>query len=231
VETVDRFFRDPKTVVSGVIAKLSPRKGTEYLHSLTKGALDVAVGYPAVVVAAPVILGSALAVVVEDGGPPFFVQRRVGKDPGTCLDVIKVRSMKKGSDNGIDSIAIASGRRAEEDPRNTRVGCFLRKYNLDELPQLFQVLLGQISLVGIRPLPEYAFNHMKKVLCEKEYAEWVECYHRGKLGITGLAQTFGDGKKVDDKRNHFDVFYAKNASLGLDLYLLWRTLKQVLLSR
>ena len=169
---------------------------------------DLALAIPAVIAASPVIAVIGLAIVIEDGPPAFFVDDRVGLG-GRDFRMIKFRTMRRGA------VATGLGRLvATGDPRITRVGAFLRRWSLDELPQLFNVLRGDMSVVGPRPT----------------YREQVDRYtdeHRGRLrvkpGITGLAQVSGRNDLSWQERIARDLRYVDRLSPLLDLVILLRT--------
>lgn len=115
---------------------------------------------------------------------------------------------------------IKYGDRDDLDPRVTTVGKALRKLQLDELPQLWQVLLGQMSLVGLRPAPHYVVDHIRSVR-PKGACEWVQAYCDGKPGFFGANSAFNPQRRVDAKKHHYDMWYSRRASLGVDLYIIF----------
>jgi lipopolysaccharide/colanic/teichoic acid biosynthesis glycosyltransferase len=175
---------------------------------LWKRAEDLALGIPALLVASPVVAAIALAIVIEDGRPAFFIDERVGLG-ARSFRMFKFRTMRR------DAIAEGLGRLVRTgDPRITRVGAFLRRWSLDELPQLINVVRGDMSLVGPRPT----------------YRQQVERYtpaHRSRLrvkpGITGLAQVSGRNDLNWRARIEWDLRYVDRLSLVLDLFILART--------
>jgi len=192
-------------------------------NSRYKRLLDLAVSIPAAVVATPVITTLGFAKKVEDGGSMFFVQERLSHVPGKTINLIKIRCMRPNSDAGSGNVQIAQGLKPSEDPRNTKLGSFMRKYQFEELPQLFQVVLGKLSVIGLRPNTKYNLDHLQNTWSQDRFEKWRDAYLSGRLGLSGVNQVFGSQFKEDDKRYHTDVFYTKHASLGLDLYLLWKT--------
>jgi lipopolysaccharide/colanic/teichoic acid biosynthesis glycosyltransferase len=226
VDKADRYFRRSDTPLAKLAYKICPYKGKEYLDGKckVKRVLDIGVSIPAAVIAAPVISLLGIAKKLEDGGPAFFIQPRLGQHEGEKVNIVKIRSMKERSDNGIENIHIARGLKPSEDPRNTKFGAFMRNYQLEELPQLFQVVQGKFSMVGVRPEPQYGLDYIQEVWSEERCKRWTEAYHSGPLGLTGVNQIFGSKLKEDEKRFHPDVFFVKNDSLGLDLYLIWKTI-------
>ncbi len=172
---------------------------------------------------APLFAGIALALKCADGGPVFFQQARVGKD-GRRFTVYKFRTMAVGADRVKAEYAQlneASGLlfKIRDDPRITRPGRWLRRWSLDELPQLLNVLVGDMSLVGPRPaLPEEAENYCSKM--RRRLAV--------KPGITGLWQVSGRSNLPWEETIRLDTRYVENWSFALDLQILWKTCSAVL---
>ena len=169
----------------------------------------------------PLMLLVALAILVESRGrgPVLFHQVRVGLN-GKAFQVHKFRSMR--TDAEADGVARWA---MKNDSRITRVGAIIRKTRLDELPQVFNVLLGEMSLVGPRPeRPEFVKQLAKEIPFYNER-------HRVKPGLTGWAQlSYPYGATIEDARNklEFDLYYVKNASAFLDLIILLETVEVVL---
>ncbi len=187
----------------------------------SKRALDLLVGLLIFLLSWPLMVLVALAIVAESRGrgPILFHQVRVGLN-GRTFHVHKFRSMR--TDAEADGVARWA---TKNDNRITRVGALIRKTRLDELPQVFNVLLGEMSLVGPRPeRPEFVEQ------LEKEIPFYAE-RHRVKPGLTGWAQlSYPYGATIDDARNklEFDLYYVKNASAFLDLIILLETVEVVL---
>lgn len=179
-----------------------------------KRTMDLATAMVGLCVTAPLWPLIALAIKLCDGGPVFYSQERVGQD-GQIFRLHKFRTMRTDAENGKSVWACPN------DPRVTRVGRFLRRSRLDELPQLYNVLVGQMSIVGPRPeRPDIVAE-----LCEKlpYYAE----RHLVKPGVTGWAQiSFRYGSSIEDARRklQFDLYYLKHMSFELDTIILFRTL-------
>ena len=167
----------------------------------------------------PVIAIAAIAVVLESPGPAFYRQRRVGlyNEP---FDIVKLRSMRQDAEAGGKAVWAE-----KRDPRVTRVGRFIRTVRIDELPQCWSVLKGDMSFVGPRPeRPQFVAE------LERELPYYAE-RHMVKPGITGWAQiNYPYGASVEDARNklEYDLYYAKNYSPFLDLLILLQTLRVVL---
>ena len=196
------------------------------LHFALKYTLDRIVSFLFVFALAPLLLALAAATYVSLGRPIFFRQRRVGRD-GVEFDMLKFRTMRQAvEEDGPFELedGMAPGG-VEGADRRTGLGCFLRKSSLDELPQLFNVLLGHMSLVGPRPeRPEFV----------AQFDTSVYRYHdrqRVKAGITGWAQVNGlRGQTSIADRAEWDNYYIENFSLWLDVKILLRTFATVLTS-
>jgi exopolysaccharide biosynthesis polyprenyl glycosylphosphotransferase len=189
-----------------------------------KRSLDLGVTSVAIVIASPFMLAIAIAIKLTSPGPVLFKQRRVGAMERE-FTILKFRTMVVGAhaqrdslDNEADGLLFKMRR----DPRVTRVGRFLRKTSLDELPQLFNVLVGEMSLVGPRPaLPEETAR----------YAESQRGRLRVKPGVTGLWQVNGRHDLVFEDYVRYDLFYVENWSLTMDLYILAKTIPALLTAR
>ena len=176
---------------------------------------------------APLLLAIALAIKLDSPGPVFYRQQRVGKD-GRRFRMLKFRSMRQDADRLLDAAARRRTRRAgrcsrcSDDPRVTRVGPLPAPLSLDELPQLFNVLRGEMSLVGPRPpIPSEV----------AEYEDWQLGRLRAVPGLTGLWQVSGRSDVSFHDMVRLDLHYIRNWSLGLDLEILVRTVPAVLSSR
>ena len=181
--------------------------------SYSARALDLVIGGLGSVLSAPVVALLALAIRLESPGHPLYTQTRVGKD-GELFEIYKLRTMVRGAEFTGAGLAIQEG-----DDRITRIGAFLRRYSLDELPNLWNVLHGEMSIVGPRPT----------------LAGQVEQYterQRGRLavkpGITGWAQVNGRAALPWPERIELDLWYVEHRSLRLDLHILARTVRMVL---
>jgi sugar transferase (PEP-CTERM system associated) len=189
------------------------------LSSAFKRLFDIAASSLLLVLMLPVILLTALIIKLESRGPAFYRQRRVGLY-GQGFDVIKLRSMRQDAEVGGKAVWAE-----KDDPRITRVGRIIRKCRIDELPQCWSVLKGEMSFVGPRPeRPQFVEDLEQKL---PYYAE----RHMVKPGITGWAQiNYPYGASIEDSRQklEYDLFYAKNYSPFLDLLILMQTLRVVL---
>jgi sugar transferase (PEP-CTERM system associated) len=189
------------------------------LSSIGKRLFDILVSSAILVVATPLIALTALLVKLESRGPAFFRQRRVGLY-GQPFEIIKLRSMRQDAEVG--GVAVWA---QKDDPRVTRVGSVIRKLRIDELPQAWSVLKGEMSFVGPRPeRPQFVADLEARL---PFYAE----RHMVKPGITGWAQiNYPYGASIEDARSklEYDLYYAKNYTPFLDLLILLRTMRVIL---
>ena len=202
---------------------LEPRRLARVQRAL-KRALDIVIAFLALLVSAPILLLAAVAIRIEDRGPVLFRQRRVGRH-GIPFALAKLRTMQVGAEDRLDEIAHLNERRdgplfkVDHDPRVTRVGRLLRATSIDELPQLWHVLRGQMSLVGPRPaLPEEVRHFDDRLLAR----------HRVRPGVTGVWQVHHRDDASFDTYRRSDLFYLANWSMGLDLGILARTIPTVM---
>ena len=171
-------------------------------------AADVAIAGAALTVASPLLALAALAVKLEDGGPVLYRQTRVGKD-GTDFELLKLRTMLVGAETMGAGLAVNHG-----DPRITRAGRILRKLSLDELPQLWNVVRGEMSVIGPRPTLRYQVE---------QYDERQRRRLDVKPGITGWAQINGRAALPWADRIELDVWYVEHRSPLVDAKILART--------
>ncbi|GAB3308165.1 exopolysaccharide biosynthesis polyprenyl glycosylphosphotransferase [Epidermidibacterium keratini] len=234
---IDLYVHPGLVEVAGPRMHLRPYVGLPLLHveqphftgwrRVVKRATDVTLTAGALVLAAPVMVVVALLIKLGDRGPVFFTQTRVGLD-GETFKVYKFRTMVRNAEsltaqlksrNEVDGGVLF---KLHDDPRVTRVGGWLRKYSLDELPQLFNVLRGDMSLVGPRPpLPA-------------EVDQYPADVHRRLLvkpGLTGLWQVSGRSLLTWEESVRLDLRYVENWCLSMDLLLLWKTVGAVLAKR
>lgn len=180
---------------------------------MIRRAVDLVGGTLALTLAAPLIGIAMLAIRLESAGHPVYRQRRIGKG-GRPFDLLKLRTMVDGAEHIGAGLAVN-----EDDPRITRVGAFLRRTSLDELPNLLNVVRGEMSFVGPRPtIPVQV----------QQYSERQRGRLAVKPGITGWAQVHGRASLPWSERIELDLYYIEHRSLGLDLRILWRTLRIVL---
>lgn len=199
------------------------------IEGIIKRWLDVFVAGVSLLVLAPALLVIALLVKRSGPGPVFFVQERIGKD-GRPFRFYKFRTMTHNSDDAIHrqfaTMFINGGGSTDgkiykmtDDPRVTRIGQFLRKTSLDELPQLFNVLRGEMSLVGPRPPLSYEIE---------QYQPWHHERLRVLPGLTGLWQVSGRSNVTFDEMVRLDIHYINSWSLLFDLRIILRTIPVVL---
>lgn len=198
----------------------------DWLDHPLKRVIDLAVAGPAFLVALPVMLLIAVAIRLDSPGSALFRQARVGRG-GRSFLMLKFRTMQEGAEEALeaglpgDPAIEATWRRYQklmDDPRVTRVGRLLRRWSLDELPQLWNVLRGEMTLVGARPiLPKQ----------RSDYGPAFEAYTAAPPGLTGLWQVSGRSRLSFLDRVECDERYRRSCSLGLDLRILLRTVVAV----
>ena len=179
-----------------------------YLASRRKRALDVAGAAIGLLLAGPVLVMAAIAIRLEGGGHFIYRQRRVGRD-GVPFDLYKLRTMVTGAETMGSGLIVDAG-----DDRITRVGALLRRSSLDELPNLINVLRGEMSLVGPRPTVQVQVDR---------YTDRQRHRLDALPGITGWAQVNGRASLPWHERIELDLWYVEHASLRLDLRILVRT--------
>jgi exopolysaccharide biosynthesis polyprenyl glycosylphosphotransferase len=212
------------------------RRGSnvEGLNYLVKRIFDVVCASLILIVAMPIIALAALATFIFDGRPIFFRQQRIGAQ-GRRFEMLKLRTMKTSAADSVHRQYvqrwISDGRKANaddnggtvfklaNDSRVTSVGRILRKFSLDELPQLFNVVRGDMSLIGPRPALPYEVEH---------YQDWHRRRLEGLPGITGLWQVSGRNQISFDEMVKLDVKYLEDWSLATDIQILFRTIPVLL---
>ena len=188
-------------------------------RTIVKRIFDTVAASILILLALPVMLVTAIVIVLEDGFPIFYRQERVGLN-GRLFNVVKFRSMRKDAESdGKPRWATAN------DDRTTRVGRIIRKLRIDELPQLFSVLTGDMSLVGPRPERPYFVDKLTRDI------PFYAVRHSVKPGVTGWAQvSYHYGASVDDsiQKLQYDLYYVKNHTLFLDIVILFETVGVVI---
>lgn len=193
------------------------------LNQIVKRTIDLVFSALILFLAAPLMALLALMIKLESPGPVLFEQERVGKN-GRRFTVYKFRSMVEGAEEqqeALQDLNEAEGPlfKIKEDPRITRVGKWLRKLSLDELPQFYNVLRGEMSLIGPRPpLPAEV----------EKYDEWHKRRLEVSPGLTGLSQISGRSELTFDETALLDIYYIENWSLGLDTKILLQTIPRVI---
>lgn len=189
-------------------------------NRILKRSFDILFAFIIILPASPLLLTLALLIKITSPGPIFFLQERVGLD-GTLFRVMKFRTMKTDAEKETGPVWAV-----KNDPRTSSVGRILRRFSLDELPQLFNVLRGEMSLVGPRPERPFFVERFKD-----EIPKYLD-RHRVKTGMTGWAQVNGlRGNAPIEERTKFDVYYVENWSLVFDVKIILKTLRAVLFGK
>ena len=204
---------------------IEPRVRTGW-RRMAMRVFDLFVSGVGLLLTAPIIVGAAIAIRFESSGPVFYRQRRVGLN-GQGFDIIKLRTMYDGADQRLDELAEQNESdgplfKIRADPRITRVGRFLRKFSIDEIPQFWNVVRGEMSVVGPRPaLPS-------------EVAQWTPDVHERLQvlpGITGMWQVSGRSDTTFEEYKRLDMYYVDNWSLTHDIRIVLKTIWVVALGR
>jgi exopolysaccharide biosynthesis polyprenyl glycosylphosphotransferase len=185
------------------------------IYEYTKRVFDVVLSSIGLIVAIPLMVIIGIAIKLDTKGPIFYCQERVGKN-GKVYTLYKLRSMHENAEENGAQWA------EEDDPRVTKVGRFIRKTRLDELPQLFNVLKGDMSLVGPRPerpVFTYQFNEQIPGFINRLQV---------KPGLTGWAQVNGGYELTPAEKLEYDLYYIENRSIWLDIKIILKTIKVVL---
>lgn len=181
------------------------------MYKYVKKAFDIIIAFSILVVLFPLFVILSVAIKIDDNGPVFFKQERPGKD-GKIFTILKFRTMSvKTTDK--------NGNELSDIERMTKVGKFLRRFSLDEIPQFINVLRGEMSIIGPRPLlteylPLYTKEQMRR--------------HEVNPGITGLAQVNGRNALSWDERFYFDVYYVDNYNVKLDTIIFFESIKKII---
>jgi lipopolysaccharide/colanic/teichoic acid biosynthesis glycosyltransferase len=195
---------------------------------MVKRSVDIVVGGAAFVLLTPVMLVLAILVKLDSRGPALFTQTRVGQG-GRTFRMLKLRTMRDGAEHEKDAVAELNQHddprlfKIPADPRVTRLGRVIRRWSLDELPQLYNIVMGDMSLIGPRPffesdLADYEAHHFRRLAVRP--------------GLTGLWQVSGRSDIVDfEEVVRLDRYYIEHWSLGLDLRILARTVPAVVSRR
>jgi len=229
VRVVPNSFEEPLAISEvdylGIVPLLTYRSRRKHpTEFFLKRSLDLIVSLMLLIVFSPLFLILAVLIKLDSRGPIFYTQERVGLK-GKIFKLFKFRSMIQDADRLKDALAganeIKDGAlfKIRNDPRVTRAGAFLRRYSLDEIPQLYNVLKGDMSLVGPRPptsdeVRQYDHSHMHRLSIRP--------------GMTGLSQVRGRDALSFKKWVKWDVWYINNWSVGLDIKILWWTVPEVL---
>lgn len=188
---------------------------------------DILISLSALIITLPITVATAIAIKIEDGGPVFYVSKRMGQY-GKEFNIFKFRSMKVNADKLEDVLTPEELQRyyteykLDNDPRVTKVGNFIRKYSIDELPQFINILIGNMALIGPRPI-------LEKEL-EENYPEHKELLLSLKPGLTGYWQAYGRNNVIyqTGERQAMELYYIEHFSTVLDLKIFFKTIKVVL---
>lgn len=210
-------------VLRSQVNQLSQVPQIEYQIPFGKRLLDIAISTIGLICLSPILGIVAAAIKIDSPGPVFYTSKRVGTGY-KIFDFYKFRSMRIGAEAEVASLANqnqygnATFFKVQNDPRITKLGSFLRRTSIDELPQLLNVIKGDMSIVGNRPLPLYEAEQLTT-------NEWSMRF-LGPAGLTGLWQISKRGKKEmsETERKELDNFYAKNYSLWLDVKIIFKTI-------
>jgi sugar transferase (PEP-CTERM system associated) len=185
----------------------------------SKRIIDVLVSFCGLLLSAPLMLLTSIAIKLESRGPVFYRQQRVGQNE-RCFTLIKFRSMTEDAEAGLGPVWAA-----ENDPRATRVGLIIRKLRIDEIPQMLNVLKGEMSFVGPRPERPHFVETLKRNI------PYYDLRHSVKPGITGWAQIcyrYGDSEQDAIEKLQYDLYYIKHMSPVFDLQIIFESLKVIM---
>ena len=192
------------------------------VQKVAKRLFDVAFSIFAIIVLSPILIATAVGILITNFGPVFFIQKRVGLNGGT-FKILKFRSMVVNAQDLQESIwqsasEDGANNKAKDDPRVTSIGRFIRKFSIDELPQLFNVLKGDMSIVGPRPIQEVELKTLGNLDMRRQLI---------KPGLTGLWQINGRSDTTWEERIQLDLEYLQNWSLALDVGIILKTVPVV----
>ncbi|PEN95439.1 UDP-phosphate N-acetylgalactosaminyl-1-phosphate transferase [Bacillus cereus] len=208
----ENIAREYQVTSDDQIVQVENRQSKLYLGS--KYILDVIFALLGLIILAPVMLIFSLLIILESPGSPFYLQERLGIN-GRKFNVIKLRSMRNDAEKNGAKWA------EKNDPRITKIGLFIRKTRIDELPQLFNILKGEMSLVGPRPeRPMFTEKFEREIPGFKKRLEV-------KPGLTGWAQVNGGYEITPREKLRLDIYYINNSSLLLDFKIILKTIKVV----
>lgn len=219
--------------IAGITITSPPRYNVNKVKYILKRMFDLIAGSIITLILSPIFLITIVAIFIESGRPIFFMQRRSSIKNGKEFFFIKFRSMVTNAEemkselwknNESDGALF----KLKDDPRTTKVGKFIRKYSIDELPQLFNVLLGDMSLVGPRPLPISDLEHVDE---SDEFWDAIKDRASVKPGMTGLWQVSGRSRIKFREMILLDLYYVENQSLLFDVEILFETIPTVLFGK
>jgi exopolysaccharide biosynthesis polyprenyl glycosylphosphotransferase len=192
------------------------------LQTTAKRIFDIAFSLFALIALSPILIATTIGILISDFGPIFFIQERVGRN-GDTFRILKFRSMVVNAQELQESIWASANddgtnNKAKDDPRITSIGRFIRKFSIDELPQLINVLKGDMSIVGPRPIQEVELEMLSNLDLRR---------HLIKPGLTGLWQISGRSDTTWEERIQLDLDYLHNWSLPLDIGIILKTIRVV----
>jgi exopolysaccharide biosynthesis polyprenyl glycosylphosphotransferase len=219
--------------IAGITLFAPERKNIDLMKRLLKRLFDILFASLSLLVISPILFTASLAIFIETGRPIFFRQKRAAIKGGKKFHFYKFRSMIQDADAVKESLFEKNESdgalfKIKNDPRMTRVGKLIRKFSIDELPQLLNVLKGEMSIVGPRPLP---VSDLEKVEGTKEFWRSIKDREKLKPGITGLWQVSGRSKLGFSEMIWLDLYYIENQSLLFDLEIIFATIPVVLFGK
>jgi len=218
-ELYEIFIGTVDTVVGDIPLMVLTRAATPSWYGAAKRLIDVVGSIFLLVLLSPILILAAVSILISSGSPVFFTQERIGRGMKP-FEVIKFRTMVRDAEK-VTGPVLAT----EDDPRVTRLGRVLRKFRIDELPQLVNILRGEMSFVGPRPERWHFIE---------EYLETIPGYRerfKVKPGATGLAQVNGSYATTPERKLKYDLIYMYHQSLLMDLQIVFETLRVVLTGR
>jgi exopolysaccharide biosynthesis polyprenyl glycosylphosphotransferase len=230
-EEILRFARIKD--VAGIPLHAPPRISISRAKARLKRAFDLMVSLLVLAMLSPLFTVVALAIMIEDGRPVFFRQKRGLSRVGSYFDFMKFRSMVKNAEASQAQLSTLNETERglffmKNDPRVTRVGKWLRKFSIDEFPQLINVLRGEMSLVGPRPLP---LSDLENIEMKSLYADYYHLREKVRPGMTGLWQILGRREVPFNEMVLLDLYYFENQSIMFDLEILFATIPVVLFGK
>ncbi|MBI4428069.1 MAG: sugar transferase [Ignavibacteriales bacterium] len=219
--------------IAGISLYSPKRYRIDMIRKIGKRGFDIFGSLLLLLILSPVFAAASLAILIESGSPVFFKQKRSATKSGKPFYFYKFRSMVKNADELKDDLFRLNESdgalfKIKDDPRMTRVGKVIRRYSIDELPQLFNVLRGEMSLVGPRPLPVADFEKVKE---DQEFWEAIKDREKIKPGMTGLWQVSGRSNIGFREMILLDLYYIENVSLLFDLEILFATIPVVVFGK
>lgn len=199
-----------------MISNINQKKIRRY--RIFKLIFDVPIALIAIIILLPVYIILILVIIFDSKGTPFFLQERIGLF-GKNFKIIKFRTMVINAENIGDKMCIEG----QDDPRITKIGRFLRKTSLDELPQLFNILKGDMAIIG--PRPPLTYHPYEKA---ENFPEWAKLRFLIRPGVTGLAQVTVRNAVPWDDRMKYDIEYIENMRILTDLKIVWLTIMRII---